>query len=112
MASHNSAVHIVTARARIQQDNGQHNPTENQLVTIARNPKRARPGIANVELIPTAEIEGSLPCGIALYDRQHKTGVSDVSILILGVAEITCTFCTNTIFVFTTNACWNSFAKR
>lgn len=93
MSSHNSPVHIVTARVRIHQRDGQQIPTENKLVRRTAATKRSRPGIANVEVFDIDDnvMDNNMILGLAVYDRQHKTGVSDMALLITGVAEITCT---------------------
>ena len=92
MSSHNSPVHIVTARVRIHQQDGQQISTENKLVRSTAATKRSRPGIANVEVFDIDnDVMNNMILGLAVYDRQHKTGVSDMALLITGVAEITCT---------------------
>ena len=92
MASHNSPVHIVTARVRI---NGPLPPdgpsTENKLLTIEPRGKRPRPGIASVKLCDDNDIAMNNCVGIAVYDRQHKLGVSDLAMLVQGVAEVSLT---------------------
>ena len=96
MTSHNSPVHIVSVRTRINVPDHVVS-TENKLVFRERHGKRPRPGIASVKVIAPdvdpfcGEDRDRWPIGIALYDRQNKHGVSDMAILVQGVAEITCT---------------------
>ena len=96
MTSHNSPVHIVNVRTRINVPDHVVS-TENKLVFREIHGKRARPGIASVRVIAPDDAlfcqddVDSWPIGIALYDRQQKHGVSDMAILVQGVAEITCT---------------------